>query len=289
MVAVYQVDPHVQVALNFPDDPWTKFMHNTHTTAPYGHGWTYLSLIPYSLGFGKFLSTWLSFRLFNLLPLFTLAIIYWRNYRQVKPIWAALVIFNPLLLIEVISNFHNDLWMMTPAIGALLLLAKNQNHKMRFFKATLALIVIGLSMWVKLATLALLPIWFLIVIKPLLKNIPRFESLLSNWPYLASIAMFLPLLTVRSQQFHPWYLLWPLTFVPLIRANRWIKIWMQSLLVLSISSMFRYVPFLWHNNYDGNVLLWQKAITFIPFVLALVYFTQQSLVRKTRTSKFKSR
>lgn len=285
MVAVYHVDPHVQVALNFPDDPWTKFMHNIHTTAPYGHGWTYLSLIPYSLGLGKFVLTWLSFKAFNLIPLFTLLYLYYKNNRNKNFAWLFFVIFNPLTLIEVISNSHNDLWMMAPAIGGLLLLSSGDNKKVSWLKALVSLGLILASMWIKLATVALLPIWLLILIRPMIKSIPRFDSIIGNWPYLASLVMFLPLLSIRSQQFHPWYLLWSLSFVPLIRPNKWIKVWMQSLTVLSVCSMFRYLPFLWNNNYDGNVLLIQKSITFVPFVLALLFFTKQAFFAPVKRKK----
>lgn len=277
MVSFYHVDPHYQIALNFPDDPWTKFMHNTHTTAPYGHGWTYLSLIPYTFGMGKFIVTWLSFKAFNLIPLFTLLYIYYKNNKNTNWAWLFFVVFNPLTLIEVISNSHNDLWMMTPAIGGLILLNSGNINKNSWLKALISLGLILASMWVKLATVALLPIWLLVILKPIIKSVPRFDSMTSNWPYLASLVMFLPLLTTRSQQFHPWYLLWSFSFLPLIRPNKWIKVWMQSLAILSISSMFRYLPFLWNNNYDGNVLLWQKVITFTPFVLALLFFTKQAI------------
>lgn len=285
MVSFYHVDPHVQVALNFPDDPWTKFMHNIHTTAPYGYGWTYLSLIPYTLGMNKFVLTWLSFRAFNLIPLFALLYFYYKNNRKQNYLWLALIIFNPFTLIEVISNSHNDLWMMAPAIGALVFLSNSASKKIPWLKAILSLGLIIISMWIKLATVILLPIWLLIIIKPRISSIPRFDSIIGNWPYLASLAMFLPLLTVRSQQFHPWYLLWPLTFVPLIRPNKWIRVWMQSLIVLSISSMFRYLPFLWNNNYDGNVLILQKIITFVPFVIALLFFTKQAFFAPSKRKK----
>jgi len=91
-----------------------------------------------------------------------------------------------------------------------------------------------------------------------------------NWPLLASIGMFIPLLTLRSQQFHPWYLVWTIAFIPFFLKNKISNAWAIALLVLSASSMYRYLPFLYQNNYDGNVLLWQKAISFTPFIIALI-------------------
>lgn len=289
MVAVYGADPHVQVALDFPDDPWLKFMHNIHTTAPYGRGWTYLSLLPLTLGLGKFLLTWWSFKIFSWLPLILLTVIYWCYARPKNLTWLVLLVFNPLVLIEVAANAHNDLWMMLPGIASLLLLSQARLERGFWLKAALSFLILFGSMWIKLATVLLIPVWLLIIAKPLVKNIPRFESVLSNWPLLASLAMFVPLLTARSQQFHPWYLLWPLVFVPLIRPNRWIRIWGQALFVLTISSMFRYLPFLWNNNYEGQVLLWQKIITFAPFLLALVVFGKQAILPTVKSPASKTK
>ena len=271
MVSVYGADPHIKVALDFPDDPWVKFMHNTHTTAPYGKAWTLLSVIPFSLGFGKFLITWLVFRLFSLLPLLAFAIILWKNQKKINFTWAIFLIFNPLILIEVISNFHNDFWMITPAVLSLLILdSKSKNKIMFVLKAILSLLLLGFSIWIKLATVILIPIWLMLLSKSKLSLIPRFSQIMRNWPLLASIGMFIPLLTLRSQQFHPWYLVWTIAFIPFFLKNKISNAWAIALLVLSASSMYRYLPFLYQNNYDGNVLLWQKAISFTPFIIALI-------------------
>ncbi|NCN87545.1 MAG: hypothetical protein GW941_01470 [Candidatus Pacebacteria bacterium] len=271
MVSVYGADPHTQVALDFPDDPWIKFMHNTHTSAPYGRAWTLLSLIPFSFGFGKFLSTWLVFRLFSLLPLMAFLMILWICKKKINHNWAIFLIFNPLNLIEIISNFHNDFWMITPAVLSLLILDSKSKKKTTFIiKALLSLLLLGISIWIKLATVILIPIWLMILFKSRLNLIPRFSQITRNWPLLASVGMFIPLLTLRSQQFHPWYLVWTIAFIPFFLKNKLSKIWAVALLVLSMSSMYRYLPFLYHNNYDGNVLLWQKVISFTPFVIVLI-------------------
>lgn len=271
MVSVYGVDPHVKVALDFPDDPWINFMHNTHTTAPYGRAWTLLSLIPFSLGFGKFFTTWLVFRIFSLLPLITFLLILWKYQKRINHHWTIFLIFNPLILIEVISNFHNDFWMITPAVLSLLILDSKSKNKIIFvLKTFLSLLLLGFSIWIKLATVILIPIWLMLLSKSRLTMIPRFSQIIRNWPLLASVGMFVPLLTLRSQQFHPWYLVWTIAFIPFFLKNKISKIWALLVLVLSVSSMYRYLPFLYHNNYDGNVLLWQKAISFTPFVIALI-------------------
>jgi len=269
MVVVYQADPHLQVALDFADDPWTRFMHNTHTSAPYGYGWTFLSLIPFTLGMGKFITTWLSFRLFSLLPLLVLAWFYLKKVRPDQRNLIYLVIFNPLVLLEVISNFHNDLWMMVPALIALQLTAPI-SLKPRAVAKNLAIpLVIAATAWIKLASILLFPIFILRLLRAQLKDIPRLSLVADNWALLGSLLVFAPLLTARSQQFHPWYLTWPLVFIPFMRPNKLGRIWTTALVTLSCSSMFRYLPFLWNNNYEGNVLAIARTITFAPLLMVV--------------------
>jgi len=275
MVVVYQANPHLQTALNFATDNWTRFMHNTHTPAPYFYGWTGLSLLPYFLGGGKFSITWLSFRLFSFLSFGLLSFSLIKNIKK-QNIWLLILLLNPLLLIEVVSNAHNDLWMMAPAITAMLLIITNKKTSKTIL---LSLLLLLFSASIKLATLALIPIWLALVL-PWKKVWPKLhEFILSSWPFLTSILLFLPLLTPRSKQFLPWYLIWSLVWLPLIN-KKW-QSWKISLLILSISSMFRYIPYLWMGNYDGDVIWQQQLITWVPFVLFwIVNFPYRKLASK---------
>src|SRR5258708_35427326 len=54
MVVVYHANPHLVAAMHYDFDPWTRFMSNTYGLAPYGYGWTTISLLPYILGLNKF-------------------------------------------------------------------------------------------------------------------------------------------------------------------------------------------------------------------------------------------
>lgn len=275
---VYGENPHIQTATDFPDDEWTRFMHNVHTPAPYGYGWTLLSFIPFYLGFGKFLLTWFTFRLFSLFALVVLLSTFWLNKKQTNKELLSLLFLNPLILIEVVTNAHNDFWMMMPAVAGLLLLDSASGKKsdkafIFFIKMVISLSLLVISIYVKLASIVLLPIWLLLLFKNPLSSIPRFDSTVKNWPLLASIFMFVPLLTLRSQQFHPWYLIWSLAFIPLFTMNKISKLWVSCLLIFSVSSMFRYLPYLESNSFDGNVILNQKMITFVPvFIFLSVIF-----------------
>ncbi|HEX7017340.1 MAG TPA: hypothetical protein VF209_00320 [Patescibacteria group bacterium] len=290
MVAVYHANPHLETATNYLYDDWTRFMHNTHTPAPYGYGWTLLSLLPYSLGGGKFLLTWLSFRLFSLLSLLLLALTYLYALRKklanVAVVW--LILLNPLLLIEIISNSHNDLWMMVPAVWSLLLVSSDAQpiKGSKFLTTGLSLILLALATSIKLATITLLPLWLALVIWDLgpIKRVPLASDLgqflIRDWPFWASILMFIPLLTLRSQQFHPWYLTWVLVWLPLIKVSKAAKIWIPAILLLSISSLLRYLPYLYAGTFEGNVLWQQKMITWIPFGFGLLLFSLHHRLNK---------
>lgn len=310
MVLVYGADPHQVVALNFAADDWTRFMHNTHTPAPYGYGWTALSLLPYLLGGGKFITTWFAFRFFSLLSLLValwvvlLAAKAWTG--QSLKVWQpALFFLNPLVVIEVIGNSHNDLWMMVPAMAGLVVLTNIKTINRQLFRPMmLGVGLLLLSVSIKYATLLLLPLVTLILLEKLvlinivkrtqighLSIIPhKYQTIMVDWldhklltklPLIASVLMFLPLLTTRSQQFHPWYLIWPLIWLPLIKFERW----SQLMLVFSLSSLWRYAPWILAGGFEGNVLWHQQLTTWLPAGLYLLYvFFKRKKERKTISS-----
>ena len=282
MVVVYQEDPHVQVALSHADDSWTRFMHNTHTPAPYGYGWTIFSLLPFSLGMGKFILTWLAFRGLNVLAipiLFWLLIKLGRTVQEkIRVKDFALVFLNPLFLIEVISNQHNDLWMLIPAVASMLVLYRT-TKKQLLSGLLISLLLLLLSISTKMATVVLLPFWLLRaaqlmsqtkVGKQLPMIVRNWSDLLanlalSNFGFIASVLLFLPLLSSRSQYFHPWYLVWSLIWLPLIS----VKWWKQLLVVFTVSSLLRYVPWLQAGGFADNVLQQQQAVTWLGAVIGL--------------------
>ncbi len=282
MVAIYEANPHVKVALEFPLDDWLRFMHNTHTPAPYGYGWTLISVLPFLAGMGKFLSSWLLFRAMSILSLGGL---YWALQLAAKKLhrplttWSLGVLFlNPLLLIEIISNSHNDIWMMAPAVAALGLVGplSASSRAGSWWRVGLSGVLLAFSISIKFSTLALTPLWLLLLISQLpltqfTKRLLRQEWLTSNWPFLASLLLFPLLVLSRSQQFHPWYLLWVLVWIPLFNhRSRWQNWWRTWLLALSVSSFFRYVPWLLAGGFEGNVFYQQKLVTWVGGGIALV-------------------
>ncbi len=281
MVLVYHANPHQSVALNYSFDTWTRFMHNVHTPAPYGYGWTLFSLVPYLLGLNKFLTTWLIFRLISVLALIlTIKIIislkqaYFANLDDKKFNWSlTALVFNPLMLLELISNSHNDLWMLLPAMLSLLIVGKK---KLDLKRIIFSILLLAFSISTKLATVVLIPIWAFLLNENLqllkFKLPSKFTNWLkNNWPLLASLLLFLPLTTLRSQQFLPWYLSWSLIWFPFIKE----KVWRNTLLIFSLTSLLRYLPWLKINGYTPEVLAQQKLITWL---LPIIYLALCTLV-----------
>lgn len=277
MVSVYQANPHLQVALDFAYDDWTRFMHNTHTPAPYGYGWTALSLIPFSLGMGKFTLTWLLFRLFSFVSLLLLLRVLLTYTPTKQRWWIMAILLNPLVLIEIITNTHNDLWMMTPAVLSLSMVSR-QTASWKHVIPSLMLLVASIT--IKLATVVLLPMWLVLTWQRVGGWVPSFaRSFLAwinkQWALLAAVAMFSLLLTNRSQQFHPWYLTWVLAWIPLMSAT----VLQWSFLLLSASSMMRYLPYLAKGEYTPEILAQQKMITWLPWLFGTLCLVVWHMVK----------
>lgn len=298
MVVVYATNPHIQTALHFVHmDDWLRFMHNTHTTAPYGYGWTALSLLPFIAGMQKLLPALFAFRVFTVLGLILLYfglehVSITIQKRKLYVYELALLFLNPLFLIETVSNYHNDIWMLIPTVFSLSfslrmfqVSTKNPKKKLGLFAISLLLLMVSIS--IKLVTVVLVPIYLIIFMLAffiekyaqliqLRFRLPIPTILISQGlvfiakciekyiPVVVAVFLFIPLFTARSQQFHPWYLLWILVWIPLIKQ----KSIRNILIVFSISSLLRYVPWL-HNgfNYSDEILRNQKLITWgIPIV-----------------------
>lgn len=275
MVFFFHVNPHERVALDFAYDPWVRFMHNVHTPAPYGYGWTLISLLPFMFSFGKFLPAYFLMKMWMILGLVAyLATVWWllgKEKLEKKQTRFALLAFHPLLLIETVLNGHNDVWMMWPALLAIGLL----RHRKR--KPQTWLLVIGLwlfSISIKWASMVLLPILLGLWLEPWLKKISHqpiwiwlINWLSQNWAQWSALFLLVPLFTSRSQWFHPWYLIWSLAFLPFVNW-RWLK---ASLIGLSLTSLWRYVPWMLNNlEYTPQVQWQMRCITWSGAVIGLV-------------------
>jgi hypothetical protein len=251
MVLMYHANPHIRVALDFPFDPWLKFMNNVHTPAPYAYGFTVLSLIPAFIGQYHLKITILLFRLMMVLAFWLLIKAQWRLADKKERFWVMAFALNPLVLIETVGNIHNDVVMMALLLGSFICVLKARAGPRRWYLAAGILFLLSVS--VKYATLmALVGLggWYL------LQKIKRPVS----FGGAQAIAHFLPLLTTRSQRFLPWYLIWPLSFVPLTKE----PLIRETMLLFSFTGLLAYIPYLYTGEYSQELLTVRTMILFIP-------------------------
>ena len=255
---VYQRNPHIDVAAYFVHDVWLRFMHNVHTPAPYAYGWTALSLIPgiVTISSKLKLSLWtmkLFIGLFWAGQLWILAKIVKKYFPKENWRWF-LFALSPLVLIETLAVGHNDVVMMFLALTSYWFLLKSKTFFDKSF--FLSLIFLGLSASIKYATIVLLPLWLIKVIKP------KFDL-----PTLVSF-LLLAVIFTRLDQLHSWYLIWAFSFAVLAR-RRWIVVLFTS---LTAGALLRYAPYLFYGNWDPPVWMLRNYIWLGIALILIVLF-----------------
>ncbi|HSW89971.1 MAG TPA: hypothetical protein VLH19_03825 [Patescibacteria group bacterium] len=276
MVLQYHVDPHVHAAIEYNAvDPWVRFMRNIFFPTTYGYVWTAISLVPYLIGLGKFLTVFVSFKLYMLLSYYVLFVI---QHRALKASAKSLFLFfaSPLVLLETLSSGHNDLWMMALALASIALIFQKPKRN----AVLLSLILLIASAFIKRSTVLLAPIWLLFVFG----NFPWFRKISQLlrpwWADIGALLLFIPLLTPLSRFFNPWYLLWPLSFMPFMRS----KLLRTFLICFSLTSSLRYVPILWIGVYSDKLDTIQKIITWSAVPIAVcIYLLLKPILKKFPT------
>jgi hypothetical protein len=265
MVLTYHANPHVKVALDFPQDPWLKFMNNVHTPAPYGYGWTIISLLPTYLGQNHLKITLILFRTLMILALG--ALIFFQLKLTPRKYWGQVCLFglNPLVLIETIGNIHNDVVMMASLLGAIYSVTQAWKGKAKGWWLV-AILFWGISISIKFATLMVIPgLLIYLVVKR------------GSMGGSQAVAHLMPLTLARSQRFLPWYLMWALSFWPMIQ-EKWLK---EGLVLMSMTALLSYLPYLYLGGYTAESVNIRTIIIVIP---PLSYLLTMWLVNRTHIS-----
>lgn len=267
MVLVYKADPHIKVAQDFMFDSWTRFMHNIHTPAPYFYGWTAISLIPAFLGFGKFVLNLINFKIFEI-PFFVLEVFVLNKIlKKILPgkrmERLALLVLNPLVLIETFGNGHNDFVMMSLAMVSLWFLMKEKTTAKNLI---LSLVFLFSSASIKYVTIVLLPLYLIYAYR---KNL--------DIGSIGAIILFLVIFTRPQDQFHPWYLIWSLSFA-VISKREWV---LKILIFFTLAMMLRYIPWIYSGGYSDEVLILKSIITYgcLLFLICLEFLWSKKLLK----------
>ncbi len=266
IVTFYHENPYFHRALDYPTDPMLSFMRWTHRVYPYGPIWLGLS-VPISLiGLNIFLLTFFLFKFF--ITSFYLGSIY-LIYRINKKINSENAIFNtaffalnPLVIVESLVSSHNDISMIFFALLGIYL----------FFlrKRFLAIILVIVSSQVKIPTLGLL--------LPLIVSFIPFKQRLDNnrFVLLSIFSMFLASFYALTKiEIQPWYFLWILPFVALLKPNKYI---LSAAIGFSLGLLLRYTVLLYFGNWDGIGVPIRNGLTIvIPLVCVLAVYVYDKL------------
>lgn len=216
ILTFYHQNPYLQKALDFPNDPWLRFLQWTHRSYPYGPVFLGISLISSFLSFGKFLLSFIFFKA-TVVIFYFLAVLF---LHKMNKKWAIVFATHPLILIEGLVNGHNDVLALSLGIIGVYCLFKNKN--------ILARALLILSAGIKYFTL---PIIALTKNKKLLNyliftlqiGIVLYYSIVSEiqpWYFLA-LFILLPYYETLLSRFNIFFIGLLFSYYPYIRLGGW--------------------------------------------------------------------
>lgn len=252
ILTFYGKNPYLFKPLDFPADPWLRFMHWTHRTYPYGPIFLLLTLIPSALSLGKLV---LSFFLFKLLFVgsYYLTVSFLERINRKA---ALLFATSPLVIVEGLVNNHNDLLGVALVIAGLYYLSKN---KQRFWGYLLGAFSVGIK-------------YFTIVFVPLLWR--------GKGQLFLSLLLFLGVFgyTFTKLGVQPWYFLNLAVFLVYLKGNLW------SWQILNLGLLLSYFPYIRYGGWDleWKVDLKEIIILLTLLVAVVVYLWESELLTRWR-------
>lgn len=244
-------NPYVVMPIEIPNEPNLAFTRAANKLALYGPTWLFLSGIPHALGLGNVWATIFAFKAMNALVYLAFC---WIIYRWTKN-FTNVIFFalNPLVLIEVIMNGHNDIYMMVLALIAL---------RWKNYPAMVA------SWFIKGATLVLTP---LMVVKL------SWEKILVISYWLLALVFFV--VAPIREELYPWYAVWLVMPAALLPYKTHKFLW-QFTVVLSFALELRNLPYMWMGYYEGPGPFLRLALTVIPTVVYLGWYAWAKKIRR---------
>lgn len=261
IVTEYGQNPYLHKAMDYPSDPWIRFLHWTHRTYPYGPLWLLVTIPLSFIGMGKFVIIMVLFKLLIVASyLFTSYYIY-KILQKINSSYAllgtAFFALNPLVILESLVSAHNDVLMMALSVLAVYLLVQ----KKRFW----GLLVGLLSAGVKFTTVYLLP-FILIGFRPYLA-------------FLFALGTFSAISYKIGIQ--PWYFLWVMPFAALACMHRTARIIM---ICIPFVLLLRYIPFIETGSWYPSAIPFQYWATVSGVVASIVVYLGMMIWNKKQRS-----
>lgn len=280
IILVYHVSPYTHKPLDFPADEWLRFMRWTHRYSPYGPLWLVASLVPASLGLGKFILNFITFKIFigifNLINTYLIFKISSKISPKLSLFQTAAYALNPLVLIEGLANSHNDVVLATFIILPIYFLL--------FKKPLFAFATLILGTALKYIPILNLPWLILTILKGAKNKIKLYIVLnlltMAIFTYLfSSFKITVPFVSsgATQVQFQPWYLFWTLPLVVLLSEVNLIIV----AILISFGASLRYLPYLYYGdwNHPQTLIFMQLAIS-VPVLIGIIVILISFLKRK---------
>lgn len=247
----YHENPYVVMPIEIANEPNLTFTRAANKVALYGPVWIALTAIPHYLGGDNVWATMLAFKIMNAAIYMGFSYLIFMVTKNMKNV--VFFALNPLGLIEVIMNGHNDIYMMTLALGGLLLWSKK--HRIA------GMMLVASSWLIKGATLILTPLLLFVNMPP--------EKLLRIAYWMLS-AVFFIVAPVR-EELYPWYAVWLVSTASLLplKSNRLIYLFT---IVLTFSLELRNLPYMWMGYYEGPGPMVRTLLTVFPVTLFFVWY-----------------
>lgn len=270
----YGLNPYTHTALDFQKDLWTRFMHWTHRSYPYGPAFLPLSLIPSFLGWGKFSLTFFLYKLMNgFLYLMAVHLLDRRSKRE-----AIFFATHPLIIIEGLINGHNDMIAVSLGLIGIYLLEKKYNIWSRVF--------LLLSAGIKYITA---PIVFIGTLRVILSTFDRLSaSSVKNLAKRYEIKLLfcgqilLVLYLCFKMEIQPWYFLSFFVFLPYFPQ------FIEKLSIIFFGLLLSYYPFIRFGDWTVQKVLMKHEIIFVAiFLQGFLFLSTMFMEKKSFSSKKK--
>ncbi len=259
----YHENPYLVMPVEIPNDPNLAFTRAANKVALYGPVWLAITAIPHYLGGENVWRTIVVFKLMNAAVYLGFCYFIWRLTRNLTNVM--FFALNPLVLIEVVMNGHNDIYMMFLALGALALW---RNGTLR--SKVVAGLLLFASWWVKGATLVFTPLFFL-------KNVSWDRLALAAYCLLSLV--FFIVAPIR-EELYPWYAVWLVSTASLLtfKSHRFIY-WFT--IVLSFALELRNLPYMWMGYYEGPGPFLRTLVTIVPIMVFISWYVWKKIRRQS--------
>jgi hypothetical protein len=277
----YQENPYITMPTEILNEPGLAYTRAANKTALYGPMFIAVTYVPYKIGGGNIWQTIIMYKL--MMSAFGIGLV-WMIWKISKSVQSALWFgLNPLVLLELAANGHNDVIMMLPAIAGVTLLVSSSVRKKIWSWALLVL-----SILVKGVTAFLIPLFFL----PLVNRIRQRQiSLKLHNVYKLSFWILVVIFFVAApirEELYPWYAVWFLSFAALLPENT-AKFERGLSLTLSFGLELRHIPYMAMGFYGGIGPMARFLVSFIPlsgFILyQFIIFLRKNIISKTNLNR----